>query len=202
MAKKIEEFERLYKQAQADRAKLSSEIEDLIRREAGLNDAANTAAASGDVDAYMAKAKEKERVSATIYVKRMQLDKLKPFSDADVLASWKEYVERYNKAFDKALAEYEKESASLRSKYRDLVELQNSALRERERFSAFTGEPLDGVPMSMISMDAGRNLPKLNFRETPDMHFCRVGCKTPAEDDELCSLFNHVIRLQKPYTRS
>ena len=204
MAKKIEEYERQFKQAQAEKEKLSAEIEDLIRQESEMTAAANEAAASGDVDLYMKKAKEKERITATIYVKRMQLEKPAPYSASDVLASWKDYVERYNRDFTRKLEGYQKAAEALRGLFRDLIDLQNTALKDRERFCAFAEDAaaLKRVPMATIDREAKKDIfieRQLNFPETADMRFCRVGCKSADEESELLSIFNLVINQQKPY---
>ena len=204
MKKTIAEFEKLHNQSEADKAKLQNEIDELIRKESELTEAANAAAASGDVDGYMSKSKEKERVSATIFVKRTQLDRLAAFTDADVLAAWADYADAYNKKFASALAAYREKADALRRMYVDLCNLQNAALIERERFGAFIEDAaaLNRVKMETVSMESGNLFHgNLSFIETPDMRFCRVGARTAEEDDELCTLFNMAIRQQRPYIK-
>lgn len=205
MAKKIEDFERLSSKAQADKSKLQNEIDELIRREAELADAASAAAERGDVETYMAKTAEKERTTATIFVRRTQLDRMKPFTDAEVLESWKDYAVGYNKEFIRKSGEYERAADVLRKMFVGLCELQNSALTMRARFGAFVEDAsaLNRVKLETVSNDTGgirgeTIRGRARFSETVAMEFVRTGAKTPEEDDDLLQLFNTVVVQHKP----
>lgn len=205
MAKKIEDFERLSTKAQADKGKLQNEIDELIRREAELADAASAAAERGDVETYMAKTSEKEKTTATIFVRRTQLDRMKPFTDAEVLDSWKAYADTYNKEFIRKTGEYERAAEVLRKMFVGLCELQNSALTMRARFGAFVEDAsaLNRVKLETVSYDTGgirgeTIRGRARFPETVAMEFVRTGAKTPEEDDALIELFGTVVVQHKP----
>lgn len=201
---KIEEFERLRRQAQLEKQKISASIEDLLRQEAELNNAATAAAESGDVDGYLSKSKEKDRVTATIFVKRRQLDKLAPFTDEDVVDSWREYAVQYNKAIDKKIADYERQRKALREAYLDLCKTQNSALIERARYGEFVTDAgaLNCVDITLLdNSNSIRVFGGNMIAETADMRFCRAGCASLEEDQDMTAFFNSVVRQRVPYTK-
>ena len=201
--KKIDEFEKLRKQTQAEKDKLAGVIEDLIRKESELLDAANVAAEAGDVDLYQQKTAELEKTRATIFVRRKQMDKLVPFTDADVVAAWSEYASGFNRAFQKRLDEYGKAREALRKMYMELVRDQNAALIERKRYAGFIQDAgaLNKVELVLLDNSNCKIFHPVVRCETADQRFIRSWCKTAEEDEDLLSLFNAVINQRVPFIK-
>ncbi len=200
---KTEEFEKLRKQSQTEKDKIAGVIADLIRKESELAEAANAAAEAGDVDLYQQKTSELGKVRATIYVRRKQMEKLCPFTDADVVAAWGEYASSFNKGFQKRLDEYGKAREALRKMYMELVRDQNAALVERDRYAGFIQDAgaLNKVELVLLDNSNCKIFHPVVRCETADQRFIRSWCKTAEEDEDLLSLFNAVVNLRTPHIK-
>lgn len=199
--KKIEDFELMRKRTQADKQKIAAMIEDLIRQESELNDAANAAAEAGDVDLYEAKSKELEKIRATIFVRRKQMDKLCPFTDSEVMESWSDYAKTFNRSFEKKIAEYEKQAKAVREAFLDLVRTQNEALIARERYAGMVSDPedLNKIQLVMLDNKNGKPIGGNMYAETADIRFCRMGCTSAEEDQKMAEFFGTVVNQRAPY---
>ena len=193
----LEELDRLLKESQAKKAALSDELNDLIRREAEIADAANEAAAAGDIDSFMAKNQEKDRISAAIFVKRTQLDRLdKPFGPSEVVSAWSDYCDKYNKRFTKKLREYQKASEDLRKQFLELAKMQNALLWTRKRAAELVDGDVDlsAVGFVHIPFQASDTYNvKPSTLPSSDARFCVYGRTDYGEAMDLVAYFTAVV---------
>ena len=154
----IKEFDKLIEEDKKKKEALSAEVEELVRQECQLNAEAMTAANAGDVDTYIAKKAAKDKVSATLFVKRKCLDRLgDAVTKEDSRAAWKDYASDYNKRMKKALADFNAEKAKLCKMYSDMVDLQRDALATRERLAVTVDDDKNAYTMEFIPVRDGND---------------------------------------------
>ena len=147
----IEKFFSNIAQNKAQRDDLAAEINSLVKKEGELTSAANEAAATGDVDAYMAKKAELDRCTATLYVKRAVSNNMTAVaSKEDAREAWSNYAADYDRQMKKKLADFEAEKEKFLQMYSDLVDFQKAALEIRERLAETVGENADDFGMTFI----------------------------------------------------
>lgn len=197
--KSIDELEKLTAAAEAKKAKLAEEIDDLMKKKSEAHEAAQAAAEAGDVDLYMAKHQEEERLDAQIYVKRTQMDKAGgTLSSGDVLLAWDDFAKGFNKELAKEWQAFLSERKALASHFMKIVLMQNDGLKLRERCGRLAGEP-DVSLFKMDFIDAhnapgvayGRRL----FTMAEVVYFLSTGEATEADGE----FFNAVLRNRKPF---
>lgn len=151
MGMTIEKINELIAQNKKKKEELTAEVDALLFQEAALDAEARSAADSGDVELYLAKMEEKDKVSKTLFVKRNYLDKHAfGVTKEDSRAAWENYVSGYNKRMQKALADFNAEKAKLCGMYSAMVDLQREALAVREHLSETVGENKDSYMMEFI----------------------------------------------------
>lgn len=197
--KSIDELEKLTTAAEAKKSKLAEEIDDLMRQKAEAHEAAQAAAEAGDVDLYMAKHQEAERLDAQIYVKRTQMDKSGgTLSSGDVLLAWDDFAKGFNKELAKEWDKFLAERNALAAHFMRIVLMQNDALKLRERCGRLAGEP----DVSMFKMDYidAHNAPGVAYGHrlctmAEVVYFMSSGEASEADGE----FFNAVLRNRKPF---
>lgn len=197
--KSFDELDRLTKEAEEKKRKLSEEIKELMRKKNEAHDAAQAAAEAGDTDGYLEKHKAEERLDAEIFVKRTQMDKSKsPVTQDDILSAWEDFSKGYNAEHSREWTKYLNMRKGLYTQFMKVCSMQNDALKLRERCMNLAGETNPAV-YKMDMMDTGMVLGlayKTYQLRNPDVVFF-LSTGEAAEDDD--ALFNDVIRLRKPY---
>lgn len=138
------------------RESLQAELDELLRQEAALEADANAAADAGDVDEYLMKKAAKDRVTAALFVKRKQFDKLSSsVTEADARTAWANYVAEYNSKLAEGLKAFEEVKADLLQRYSYLVSLQADALAVRSHLGNAVGIDKTSLPMDYIPVMSG-----------------------------------------------
>lgn len=152
----VSDFEKALAKVTQTRETLKREIDDLIRQEAELDAAANAAADADDVDGFMQKRAAKDRASATLFVKRRQLDKLGAgVTEDDARNAWVDYAGTYSKKLAAGLKAFAAEKQKLCEMYDELVTLQEEALAVRERLGNAVGADKNTFAMDYIPVIGG-----------------------------------------------
>ena len=153
----IEKIKAMIAEHSAGRKALENEIADLLKQEAELAAQAEAAADTGNVDDYMDLSAKKNRATATIFVKRKQMDKapVKALPDDVAREAWAEYAEDYNKALKKKLDEYASLKKKLCQMYGEMLDYQNEALNVRLLFSNNSAVPAEAFRMEYIPLRGG-----------------------------------------------
>lgn len=129
--------EKLFELAEIDKTKRESvarEIDELKRKEEALSAEALAAARSGNTELYLEKTREKDKLTAEIFVKGSFLDSLAPaVTQESAVSAWNAYAADYNPRLKKAVEEFAKEKEKLCGMYNDLLEMQDAALQLREQ---------------------------------------------------------------------
>lgn len=158
MKQTIESFDSKIKVFEAKRAEINADIAELSRKEASLAQECKAAVEAGDVETYIQKNREKDDVTAALFVKRSFLDKMgKAVSEADAKEAWASYVTNYNKEMLKALEDFEKAKATLLTMYKNLADYQAAALKVRNHLNEYAGvaNPDRSFPMQFIPCLSG-----------------------------------------------
>lgn len=172
MGMTIEKINELIEQNKKKKEELTAEVDALLAQEAALDAEAHTAADSGNVDLYLAKMEEKNKVSAALFVKRNYLDKQTlAVTKEDSRAAWENYASGYNKRLQKALADFKTEKAKLCGMYSAMVDLQREALAVREHLSETVGESKENYQMEFI--------PVRNAQTKGNLRLAGVNCCDP-----------------------
>lgn len=151
MGMTIEKINELVAQSKKKKEELTAEVDALLFQEAALDAEAHSAADSGNVELYLAKMEEKDKISKTLFVKRNFLDKQAlAVTKEDCRAAWENYVPGYNKRLQKALADFADEKAKLCRLYSAAVDLQREALAVREHLAETVGDNKDSYTMEFI----------------------------------------------------
>ena len=172
----IEKLEKLVSESKQKKAALAAEVENLLRQESALDAEARAAADVGDVEGYLSKKEEKDKVSATLFVKRNFLDKMtNAVTKDDSRSAWENYVADYNKRMKAAYSDFKAEKAKLCEMYSGMVDLQREALEVRERLADLVGDKIDSyrmefIPVKDASSRASLRLGGVNFCD-PDAAF-------------------------------
>lgn len=131
---------------QGEELKARAEREEDLRRLAGEqmeNRAKMQAAAeAGDLDAIGALREEGQRLQDRITVTRAQLSTPKYYTREDAAQAYKGYAADYNKRFRSKLEEYHAARHELFAKFRELIQMQNDALKVRAKCVGLIGEDL------------------------------------------------------------
>ena len=161
----IEKIRTMIAEHHAGRKALENEIADLLKQESELAAQAEAAADAGNVDSYMDLAGKSNLVSATIFVKRKQMDKTpgKALPDDVAREAWADYAADYNKALKKKLDEYGRMKQKLCQMYGDLLDYQNEALNIRLLFSNNSTVPAEAFRMEFIPVKGYGEHPRGNI---------------------------------------
>lgn len=153
----IEKIKAMIAEHSAGRKALENEIADLLKQEAELAAQAEAAADSGNVDDYMDLSAKKNRATATIFVKRKQMDKIPGNALPEDVArdAWADYVTDYNTDLKKKLAAYAAAKKKLCELYSDLIDTQDGALSFRELLAANSGKTAAAFAMEYIPVRKG-----------------------------------------------
>lgn len=193
IAKKIKEDNEKRKALESKRNALEAAVKE------AQNKALN-AATSGDVSGYMAAKAEEKQKNAEAYVASMQIANLgKPFSREEVRAAWKEYANSYNEELDKRIKKYLSDRAALWKEYKDILTLQNEALKKRKRCAEMIGNKEDDgefrkeFPMNVFPCERPLGLMYGNSNvATPEVAFFMGSGEATEEDHDF---INKVLRL-------
>lgn len=154
----IESYEEKVKQFEAKRKQINDEIAELAKKEAALLEDCKAAVAAGDVDTYIKLNRQKEDVSAALFVKRSFLDNMgKAATPEEAKEAWTSFVSGYDKEMKKALEDFEATKRNLLSKYKALAEKQAAALKIRDGLNESAGLPEKSFPMTFIPCLQGIN---------------------------------------------
>lgn len=139
--RKCEKVSNEYAEMQRRRAKLSGNIDALKGRLEEKRQAAEAAAARGDLRAYMDKNAEADHIAAELHVAEAQYNSIETMLPDDVLQdAWREYAAEYEKNMKTLREKYKKAVAGLCSQFMDIVVLYNAACEMRERLALFGGK--------------------------------------------------------------
>lgn len=123
------------KEALSDR---TVELEKLIEER---TKAAESAAAAGDVAAYMSIKADVDQLAAELHVTKVQHDLAAKNLDPDECQeAWKAYAADYEKNLAKAEEDYKKALNDFAAKYLSVIRTYNDACAERERLAALCGK--------------------------------------------------------------
>ena len=142
---RFKELEKAYDEVISKKTQIEQEIKEQEAQKAQKEQEAREAAAAGDVATYKQIKAEITGLEDSIFVKRAQLKKCAAgaLKESEVLPAWNKYASDYGKKFEKLLADYEKARHALFVMYMEIVDLQNEALRTRERCGYLMGvDPL------------------------------------------------------------
>lgn len=170
----VESFEEKVKQFESKREQISKDISDLAKEESRLAEECKAAVAAGDVDTYINLNRQKEDVSSALFVKRSFLDNMgKAATPEDATQAWMSFVSGYDKEMKKALEDFEAEKRVFLGKYKALIEMQNAALKTRDRINEIVSLPESSFPMTFIPCLSGTNTPgiimKGGYHGDPDL---------------------------------
>lgn len=155
----VESFDAKVKQFENKRKQINDDISELTQKEATLIEECKAAVAAGDVDTYIRKNRQKEEVSAALFVKRTFLDNMgKAATPEEAKEAWSSYVSGYDKEMNKAIEDFEAAKRALISKYENLVKKQLAALKVRDRLNESAGLPESSYPMTYIRCLGGDSM--------------------------------------------
>ena len=142
--KTIAEVETLIQENANKRNTLSAEIEELEKTAAAIEADVQAAAKSDDVDAYLAKKSEKDRIDALLYVKRSALNNIPDVLPVEEVSdAWAAYADTYNKALRKKMKAYTELRQKLSDAFIEMVNLQLEACTTREKLAKYTGNTVE-----------------------------------------------------------
>ncbi len=200
---KIEILRKNIDEAAKKVAILSAKRDECDAAAAASREAAQSAAAAGDVDGYLQGTKAAEKHEAEKYVTNVQIQKIgRGYTPSDVTDSWTNYAKDFNATFDKKYSAFLKARTQLWEMYRDLMNLQGSALKERkycgDLLSLEEGSPEAEKTLPMHTIPA-ENAPGLRYKNyffaTPDIaYFLATGEANEQTDMEA---FNAYVRQHK-----
>lgn len=199
---KLETLKANIKEARKKCAALEVKRDESSARAKAAREAAQTAAADGDVDEYVKQSEAAKKFEAAEFVAQAQINKVGDgFTPADVANAWKDYADDYNRELSKKMDAFQKTRAQLCKQYFDLVEAQDAALKERKFCGDLLGLdegsreveqqlPMETIPArNGIRQDAGARLLNrvTNYTPTPEeSYFMAVGdIKDVAEAERL-----------------
>ena len=199
MGKKLDELDRLTKAAENHRSEIQEKINSRLAQKAEYHSAAESAAAGGDVDKFVEMTSKEHDVDARIYVFRKQMDSMgSTISESDVVSAWAEFEKEYNKTFDREWKEYIAARKELYEKFMRICDMQNDALKRRERCAQLIGDTTGNrFTMTMIpgSVCQGLLYKGMNISMPDAIFFMACG----VANDATANYFNTVIRNQKPF---
>ena len=204
---KLSNLEKAYTDAQAIRARLKEEIEAQTAEKDAAEVAAQEAADNGDIDAYRQHKAEAEELETSIFVKQAQLNKNgSSLKEEDVLKAWKKYAADYEKKFTKALSDYETARRGLYEKYMQVINLQNDALKTRERCGFLLGMKPPASIMEYDSHYKNFKMRTLPYTPAPGLMYKGLAITSPETvffmssgeaNEGMVDFFNDVLKLHK-----
>lgn len=180
---RINSLEKAYDELIAKKHKLEQELSDLNDQKAQKEKEALAAADAGDLGQYKSIKSEVDNIDACIFVTSTQLRKYESCAlDEDtVVKAWNKYADDYGKKFDKMVSDYEKARHALYLQYIQIIELQNDALKMRERCGFLMGvQPLPDQfkngddhykNLKMRTLSTSCNPSNLILKTTTDLEF-------------------------------
>lgn len=130
---KLEKLFQKHERAVQEMKDLKEEVAKLEAEKDRLKNEAEKAAKEGNVALYQEKRNEAQTAEDTLFVRRKQIkQKSAPAPKEEAVEAWKEYAGEYNKAFEKAWAEYKRQRKNLFDTYMKLALQQQEALRKRK----------------------------------------------------------------------
>lgn len=150
---KLSELRKKFEDVMQAKREKSAEIERLKKELELVNADMLAAADRGDLDEYKRLDEKKRDIEARIFVYSRSLPNPKnAITRDDVATAWSGFAKSYDKDTKAKYDAFMKDCKALKSKYAELVSIQNAALAERERAYEIMGEPRDSdvLPMYMI----------------------------------------------------
>lgn len=185
----------------AKRAELESERRKYLQAQKVADDAAQNAAAGGDISGYMASTEDAKKNGAAAFVMQKQIEGLgRGYTADEIREGWRDYADKYDKDLEKRLKDYSENRKRLWNEYKEILLLQSAALKTRKECA------------ELLDMEEGSREAKAEFPMKTAPYFSPMGlmyrgmqCCTPevafflssgeASDSEL-ELFNKVLRNQ------
>ena len=166
------------------RAKLSGNIEALKERLEEKRQAAEDAAARGDLRAYMDRKADADRMAAELHVAEAQYSSGETIPADGLRDAWREYAAEYEKSMKALREKYDKAVVGLCSQFMDIVALYNTACEMRERLALIGGKKAEDAP-TLYGMT------ELNSADYPadPQFFRRTGAIEPEKTNYISGIF-------------
>ena len=146
----VKEIEKKYTAAMEEYKNLIARQAEMQRKADSLNEEAEAAAVSGNIEQYKAIKAEASDAEAAAYVMKKRIEKSgaeNVFSKEEVMQAWENYAADYNKQLKGMLKKFYDTKTELLLQYSAMVEAQRAACATREKIGAYIGmkiEPLAG----------------------------------------------------------
>lgn len=132
-------------------ARIQADMNNLKAQQETKLTAMKMAATVNDAKAYTKAETDFNMLGEQIQAKAAELAQPVPYTPENVLAAWADYATEHNDALCVKMAEYEAARHEAARAYRDLVELQNTALKARAHFAGLLGGTDAGLdPIAML----------------------------------------------------
>ena len=198
---KIDKLLNDHQKAVSAHAGLEAEIEKLEADKQRLEVEAEAAAKSGDISLYREKHQAAGEVTEALYVRKAQLNNTNCLcTREDAGEAWQEYVNGYNREFQKAMDALERARRDLYAAFLVLLDKQHDALQIRESCAQCCGLDPDtnldrifgGMKMLQDTIDH-RYFPAQRLDTPETNYFYTAGL---ASRDQL-AVWDKIIRLHK-----
>lgn len=138
----VKEIEKKYMAAMDEYKSLIARQAEMRQKAERLNDEAEAAAVSGNIEQYKALKAEASDAEAAAYVMQKRIEKSGAedvFSREEVMQAWDNYAADYNKQLKGMLKKFYDTKAELLLQYSAMVEAQRAACATREKIGAYIG---------------------------------------------------------------
>lgn len=144
----VKEIEKKYMAAMEEYKNLIARQEEMQRKADSLNEEAEAAAVSGNIEQFKAIKAEASDAEAAAYVMKKRIEKSGAedlFSREEVMQAWGNYAADYNKQLKGMLKKFYDTKAELLLQYSAMVDAQRAACATREKIGAYIGMKINPV---------------------------------------------------------
>lgn len=209
MKKSINDLKRAVVMAETERESIEKQISSL---EGKLREKNEEKEQCSDSKSYLACQDDLRQIEADLFIERKKLEKQrKPFTEADVREAWTDYATAYNKGMQSKMKDFQKALTAFIDAYKDMVDLQNDALKNRETCADLLGIERDSYKYGGDYDSAFTGFTRMTFiPQNANISHASILNKGPVQNgysDECiyfmanemidADLLNNVVRLHK-----